>query len=88
MITSAAVFIVHPVRCCCLINQDAEALRGQRGREVTPKGVCGGVGGVVLKAICQQGPAPCPQEYMNTLMCSRRQTRSISRGEMYVCAVE
>lgn len=39
MITSAAVFIVHPVRCCCLINQDEGALGDSGGREVTPKGV-------------------------------------------------
>lgn len=38
MITSAVVFTVHAVRCCCLINQD-EGAQGD-GREVTPKGAC------------------------------------------------
>lgn len=78
MITTTVVFIVHPVRHCCLINQEGEkkglALIGERGLQ---------------EAICQQGPAPCPRGYMNTLRCTRRQTRSISPGEMYdVCDLE
>lgn len=70
--------VVHPVRRCCLINQEGEkkglTLIGEQG---------------VQEAICQQGPAPCPRGYMNTQRCTRRQTRSISLGEMYdVCALE
>lgn len=97
MITSAVVFIVPPVHCCCLINQDEGALGDMVvvvvgvGR-VTPEGVCEVA--VVRWAVWRKRlfvnrvPPLCPREYMDTLMCTRRQTHSISRKEMHVCTLE